>query len=391
MPKHKNNGSLIPFTKWFHYLNNKVLSGSNKKGSASSLPPPRFLFVHVNKRCNLRCRHCDYWKKEDIDKNRYIRGERMERLLREFSVLSPAGKVVICGGEKLLDPDDVFLITATCRELGLRAIGVTNGTLIENRNFAERLIREGPHEISVSLNSHREDLHDHTRGVPGAFSKAVRAVRLLLEARAKTGSPETRIYIMGLIFSSNYKELEEFYEFVLNTVGADKLKLNFLQPSFGHETSVDRFFAEHSRMDSDLLMSNIDRCDQRFGLGLNPFWKENVAMYCRSLGKCRDIEKGWWTGNQTERPICNSYERNIIVDHFGMARLCFSRNFPGMQLEKDGDLIRFWKGRETEKTRMAMRNCKLLCGISHSVRRESATLASRQPGDMDGKRTASNL
>jgi len=25
------------------------------------LPPPRFLFVQVNKRCNLRCQHCDFW------------------------------------------------------------------------------------------------------------------------------------------------------------------------------------------------------------------------------------------------------------------------------------------------------------------------------------------
>lgn len=32
---------------------------------------------------------------------------------------------------------------------------------------------------------------------------------------------------------------------MLNDIGADKLKLNFLQPSFGCNTAEDRFFAEH--------------------------------------------------------------------------------------------------------------------------------------------------
>jgi len=30
------------------------------------LPPPQFLFMHVNKRCNLRCQHCDFWKLETV-------------------------------------------------------------------------------------------------------------------------------------------------------------------------------------------------------------------------------------------------------------------------------------------------------------------------------------
>jgi len=32
-------------------------------------PPPQFLFVHVNKRCNLRCQNCDFWELDDSDKH----------------------------------------------------------------------------------------------------------------------------------------------------------------------------------------------------------------------------------------------------------------------------------------------------------------------------------
>lgn len=343
----------------------------------SGLPPPQFLFVHVNKRCNLRCLHCDYWKKKDTDKERYVRGERMVSLLDEFAAMSPAGKVVLCGGEKMLDLDDVLLITRTCRQLGLRALGVTNGTRIKEARFAERFIREGSHEISISLNSHRRELHDETRGVRGAFDASVRALRLLVEARQRLGAEDTRINVMGLVFDRNYEELEAFYDFVLNDIGADKLKLNFLQPTFGHDGQIDAFFARHCNLDVDRLMAIIDRCDARFGLGLNPQWKDDVAMYFRSLSHCRDAERGWGARCGTERSICSTYERNIVVDHYGMARLCFSSAFPGMRLEKPGDLRRFWEGAGPIRARML--DCRQFCGISHSVRRETSTLASRRP------------
>jgi MoaA/NifB/PqqE/SkfB family radical SAM enzyme len=341
------------------------------------LPPPQFLFVHVNKRCNLRCRHCDYWQLDDGDRENYLRGERMVALLTEFAELSPGGKVVICGGEKLLDPDDFFPITTTCRRLGLRALGVTNGTLIREARFAERLIREGSHEVSVSLNSHRRELHDETRGVPGAFDRSVRALRLLIEARERLGAHDTRIHVMGLVFGRNYEELEAFYDFVLNEVGADKLKLNFLQPTFGNAGRVDDFFAAHRTADPERLMAVIDRCDARFGLGLNPAWKRDVEIYFRSLRECVDPERGWRTRCGTREPICNAYERNIVVDHYGKARLCFSTRYPGLRLRERGDLRRFWEG--AGPIRWRMRGCRYFCGISHSVRRETSTLASRRP------------
>jgi MoaA/NifB/PqqE/SkfB family radical SAM enzyme len=343
----------------------------------NSLPPPQFLFVQVNKRCNLRCEHCHFWKLDDADKHRYLQDRRMRELLGEFAAMNPAGKVVICGGDALLDLDDYFNISTTCRELGLRALSVINGTRIRDPRMAERLVREGAHELSLSLDSHLPRLHDEVRGVPGSFDKTVAALRRLLEARERMGSADSRIYVMGLIFDQNYLALEEFYDLVLNDIKADKLKLNFLQPSFGHQGGVDNFFAKHHGVDPDRLMEVIDRCDRRFGLGLNPAWKENVRMYFRSLIGCPDIQRGWASSARTTGHICSTYERNIMVDHYGFARLCFSLTFPGMQLDRKGDLARFWEIAGPIMT--AMSQCRQLCGISHSVRRETSTLASRRP------------
>jgi hypothetical protein len=186
-----------------------------------------------------------------------------------------------------------------------------------------------------------------------------------------------RIHVMGLIFDRNYLALEDFYDFVLNDIGADKLKLNFLQPSFGHGGTADDFFASHHRVDPDRLLEVIDRCDRRFNLGLNPAWKQAVHMYFRSLSAAPDIALGWAARSGTREHICSTYERNIMVDHYGVARLCFSPAFPGMALRQPGDLARFWES--AAPIRQAMRQCRAFCGISHSVRRETSTLASRRP------------
>jgi hypothetical protein len=34
--------------------------------------PPQYLFAHVNRRCNLRCQHCDFWTNDDADRHNYL-------------------------------------------------------------------------------------------------------------------------------------------------------------------------------------------------------------------------------------------------------------------------------------------------------------------------------
>lgn len=342
---------------------------------AAQLPPPRFVFMEINKRCNLRCSHCDFWQRDDEDKADYFQPTQKRALLDEFVAMNPRGHVVICGGEPMLDLDDYFDLTKACRERGLTALSVVNGTRIRRPEMAERLILEGPHEISISLNSHIEALHDETRGVEGAFQKAVNALRLLVDAKRRLKATETRIYVMGLIYSRNYRYIDGFYDFVLNDIGADQLKLNFIQPSFGQAGELDPFFAAESDVDGDELVDIIAACDHKYGLGLNPVWLEQVRMYFHSLQGIEDKDRGWGASAGTLRHICNTYERNVMINHYGVARLCFSTQFPGKKITRPGDFTDFWNG--ANQLRARMRRCNQFCGISHSVRRESSTLKGR--------------
>ncbi len=336
--------------------------------------PPRFLFVHVNNRCNLRCQHCAIWKANDRGKERYMPWERQRAVLHEFAGLSPHGTVVICGGESLLDLDHYFAITTECARHGLRSLSVTNGTRIREPRMADRLLAEGPSELTVSLNSHIAEQHDATRGVPGAFRMAVDALGLLLDARERHPERQTPIYAMALVHDGNYRQLDPFYDFVLNDLGADKLKLNFLQPTFG-QSGRDDFFARHHITDPEALEAVLRACNAKYALELNPAWIRQVVMYCRSVHDNRNAHKGWHGRAGTQEHICNAYERNVVVDLYGTAGLCFSTSFPRFRLSEYGDLRYFWYD-YAEPIRNAMRHCNRYCGISHSVRREPATLAS---------------
>lgn len=177
---------------------------------------------------------------------------------------------------------------------------------------------------------------------------------------------------MILLCGLNYLDLEDTFEFVLGDLGADKLKVNMLQLTFGSSSDRDEFFEEHSRMDADRLMEILRHCDVRHGLGYNPAWIAQVGMYARLLASAPREERGWQHSIKTPEQICNSGERNIVVDMHGMIRRCVTDIFPGMIWQRPGDLCSFWEGGDGVVE--AMKSCRNHCGISHCSRRLSSTI-----------------
>jgi MoaA/NifB/PqqE/SkfB family radical SAM enzyme len=337
------------------------------------ISPPKFLFLTINEICNLRCLHCNYWrtKQPSLDVTSLT---RQKALLEEFSKLSPSGSVVICGGEPLLDVHSYFQVCSTSRSLGLRTLSVINGTMITSESDASKIIENGPDEITISLDGHTPELHDRMRGQKGSFGQATNAMIWLIRAKQRLGI-ERKIYSMGLVTKSSYEWLDEFYDLVLNKIGADKLKLNALQPSFLHtrigQQQDDAFFTSESQVDADVLSSLLEKCEVKYHINFNPDWKRQFVGYFRNLNNKPNLKLGWSCGLTTDEHICNSPDRNIMLDLVGNATLCFSNAFPRTLLSKPGDMKKFWE--ENNDLKAKMRLCNNLCGISHSVRREAAT------------------
>ena len=339
------------------------------------MTPPRFLFLTINNACPLQCGYCHYWKRPERGCSPLA---TKVQILQDFRELAGAGAaVVICGGESTLQWTFYLQIAEACRGLGLRCLSVTNGITIHSPERAEQLVQRGPSELTVSIDHAEPEHHDRLRGVAGTHRRAERAVRLLLAARGGRAAP--RIYVMAVVSEQNYRALPDLYRYVLQDLGADKLKLNFLQPTFGlNPGHSDVHFASGAIRQPTESLRVIRDCAAEHGITYNPEWLRVVGIYLDSVAKQRaSLARGWQHTSGTSEVICNSGERNIMVDAHDCAGLCFDySSFPAQQLApggryEPGNLARFW---ENAHWRAKMRGCRKFCGISHSVRGAPATL-----------------
>ncbi len=124
--------------------------------------------LEVTKRCNARCKFCDYWK------------TREENALSDYSeIIERIGPIYvsITGGEPLLRKD-LEEVISLIKERNTVYIGmVTNGWLLTEER-AKALLDAGVDQIAVSLDF-PDERHDEFRGLPGLFDRIKKIVPVL--------------------------------------------------------------------------------------------------------------------------------------------------------------------------------------------------------------------
>jgi 12,18-didecarboxysiroheme deacetylase len=136
----------------------------------------------MTRRCNLRCIHC-YSSSRNVPYRGELTTEEGKRLIADLAAFgSPV--ILFSGGEPLIRKDLPELAQFAV-EKGMRAVISTNGTLITRWTAAE-FKKIGLSYVGISLDG-LEETHDRFRGVPGAFRRTIRAIRLCREAGIKVG------------------------------------------------------------------------------------------------------------------------------------------------------------------------------------------------------------
>ena len=186
----------------------------------SSLPKvigaPQSVDIAITGRCNLGCKYCFY-----ADEMVALRDLPTERWLRFFAELGDLAvqRVTLTGGEVFTRPDLFDLIDgviASRMRYGL----LTNGTLVTEKVLAQfehgkRRLRMD--SIQISIDGSRAEIHDKTR--PGSFDRAIRGLRLLVEA----GFPMT---VRVTITRHNVDDLENIAHLLLEDVGLKSFSTN---------------------------------------------------------------------------------------------------------------------------------------------------------------------
>ena len=137
---------------------------------------------NMTQRCNLRCLHC-YSRSENIEYGNELRTEEGIELIDDLARFG-VPVILFSGGEPLMRRD-FPLLASHAREMGMRVVLSTNGTLID-REMARVLREIGLSYVGVSLDGMRET-NDRFRGVKGAFDAALRGIRNCQREGIKVG------------------------------------------------------------------------------------------------------------------------------------------------------------------------------------------------------------
>ncbi len=137
---------------------------------------PTGLQVELTTACNLDCSYCYRRTDASAEQGRLPTG----KLLAIIEELRGLGlqSVELTGGEPLVHPDFARILQFCGERLALVGL-LTNGTLLTETVLEQMLPFRDKMVVSISLDSHRPEVHDRRRAMSGAFERSTEAVRLL--------------------------------------------------------------------------------------------------------------------------------------------------------------------------------------------------------------------
>jgi len=150
----------------------KVIQWLKKGGYPEYLTAPTYLLWDITYKCNLRCVYClnacPRFVNELSNEALFDIADQIARM-KVFSVC-------LSGGEPFLRWKTYIELACYLAEDGVRVGTVTNGWYVTEKHAKE--LAKYIHEVQISIDGSRQEVHDKVRGVPGSFKRAVRAAKL---------------------------------------------------------------------------------------------------------------------------------------------------------------------------------------------------------------------
>ena len=195
---------------------------------AYRLVRPTHGLLFITYRCSSRCTTCVMWKRGSTETEMPL--ETWKHLVGDFR-RARVSHFEMFGGDALLRPEVLFPLMRCASESGIPCDLVTNGLLMD-AEAARETVLSGTKQVAVSIDG-VADTHDSIRGMPGAFDRAVAAVRNVVKARealSKDGRIP-QIVINCTVSRVNARRLEPLVEL------AEELKPDVLSLEYVGEVS----------------------------------------------------------------------------------------------------------------------------------------------------------
>lgn len=180
--------------------------------------------IEITGRCNMKCRHCR--AANDLMQDMPI--DQILKVVQFGRMFSPNYKeILLSGGEPLLHRRFAEVLTAVRASGGDFVTLTTNGSVFGPQHL-ELLARLEFQRfmLSVSLDSLAPADHDAFRGSPGAYQKAIAAIRLISEAKL----PNVVTSVRMTLRPSQIEDMPAMAEFVYR-MGCQRVSFSAIHPA----------------------------------------------------------------------------------------------------------------------------------------------------------------
>lgn len=231
-----------------------------------------FARFHLTQRCQLECIHCYTESSPYLSDENELPVERWIKLVDDFAD-NGGQKILFTGGEALVYKGCIDVMRRA-HERGLEVTLFSNGNLIPR--YIEEL-KQVTHIVQISIDGPNEESHDEVRG-KGSFKKAMRAIRMLLDAGIETRVSTT---IMSNNWAAIKKDLPGFIdEFKHTRLG---YRISYSAMAHGRGTDLDHNLNTQEVRDwVDRLLSKVQTTDDREE-GRNAIQKISSCGYAEQL------------------------------------------------------------------------------------------------------------
>lgn len=185
-----------------HY---KILSCYDKITEALSgkMPIPRTLELFISNVCNHKCLGC-HSKSLHASKHKFLELKKLRPLIDEAAEMGIKGIEISGGGEPLLHPDVLEIVTYIKRK-GLKTGLLTNGSCVTDEGI--KVLVDNLLFIRVAFEGSNKNTYKTIHGVDD-LDKVIRNVEKIVEVKRKSNSKIT-IGLKALISQVNYNEIFE--------------------------------------------------------------------------------------------------------------------------------------------------------------------------------------
>lgn len=344
--------------------------------------PAWHFFFEITRRCNLRCKMCQYiqWLQ-----NTPAREQREGELTTGewHNVIDQTGRfslITFTGGEVYVRRDFEELFEHACAKR--RVHFISNATMLTEAR-ARRCVELAPRRLGgrgfnfagVSLDGPRE-VHDVIRAQSGAFDKSVNGIKALSAFRRESGKTCPLIHVSTVIQRDNVDVLHEMPRLVAE-IGGDVL--NLLTEMRSHDIQELGHVDPATISRADIASPRIDRTQLARALVRTQEAARAAGIELRTPRMpFEDVLNHYDGGYDLGAFECRAVWNNCYVGSKGNVYPCFIMKVGNVREQSLGEI---WNGSKMREFRRRRREggfaaCRGCCELEHAGKREKAV----QPG-----------